>query len=328
MDHAHYGPKWTGIPILGLTIIMKAFKSNKKYTKGTRGRYGFEVDTAQGQAFQRRQGRSDYAATLINPELNLQVRVPDLACHATATFVTEYRQPLLINNTNTTANNGMLVCALSSGCPRLCLYQNQNGSVPGNLTVGTNVIAIGDSVTNQRGRFQAARLVSAMMRISYAGNDAQTEGSVIGTYYSQNYNLAVQQNAIARANPADWQNLPDYYNGPLKNGIVIRYKPVDAASFVMGPIAGNTGDVTYFGNMIAVILPTLATTSLTVQVEVVCNWEGILTNETTGIPIGISGADPVALAHGLNAAAGSATAFPSTASGWQKHVDNVLRLVH
>lgn len=316
---------------------MSSYKRVHRVTKGKRTRYGKDVDTTSAKHYNARQARTDYAATLINPELSLGARIPDLACYPTAVWTTEYHQPITISNGATTTNNQILALALNT-CPQINCYTGTNGTSPGTLVTTTTPgssstpILIGDTVAAYQGRYKSARLVSAMIKMTWAGQDNATEGTILGTYQVPEYGSTVAPATVNFAQASAWATLPDAYTGPLKNGIVMRYKPVDAGSFDMQPMysqpsVGLAPMGTWWGFFYINIIPAATTASTTFQLDVICNWEGTLTSNVQGIKTGMSGADPGALAHGLNAAGSSDQAFAATASSWSKNVDGVLRSV-
>lgn len=306
------------------------YTRGRTYKKGHKSYYGHDVGTTSTKIYDARQKRTDYACTLIDPELRLGVRIPDLACYQTATFTTEYHQPLSIDNSTGTTNNCLFTVMTGAGCPTVWFHQGSHGTVPGDLTTGAGgEIVIGDTQANYQAKYKSCRLVSASVRISYAGNDTTTEGTIMGTFLPSDWNLLVPAapNNIAYYTPQQWKDLPDYYSGPLRNGVVIRYKPHDALSFDMQATSQNLGAYSAFGGMMVSVQLPNATASVTLQLDIVMNWEALLASTATGIPQGISGADPGALAHGLNAAAASDSAFAGTASAWAKNVDALLRQV-
>lgn len=304
---------------------------------GKKSAYGYDVASSSSKIFNARQARTDYAATLINPELNLNARIPDLACYPTTTWTSRYSQPITINNADQVANNQLLVFNLNS-CPRFNGYNGENRAASaGTGTVGgptalLTPITIGESLVTLGGKFKAARLVSAMVKMTFAGQDNATEGSIFATYLPTDWDILAAKATWAGGNDicyssAKWANCPDYYFGPMKNGACVRYKPCDSESFDMRSITVNGSVKDHFGTIAIYVNPSATIAAVTFELEISLNWEGIIFSEITGVPVGISGADPGALAHGLNAAGGSATAFPATPSGWMKNVDTVLRSV-
>lgn len=302
-----------------------------KYTRGAKTRYGKDVDSKSTHVYNARQARTDYAATLIDPTLNLGCRIPDLACYPTAVWTTEYHQPFQFINTNTATNNMVMQVSLMT-CPRVQCYQGSNGTTPGALTTtgpasAASPLQVGDTDTNLKARFKAARLVSGIAKLTFAGNDTITEGTIYASYLPPDYGGTYAYAPQLAWDAAQWSANPGYYNGPLKNGACIRYKPSDGTAWDMQITEANGLKPAPFGIMVFMISVPASTTSLTFQLDIVLNWEGLLANNQTGIPPAISGADPGALAHGLNAAAESDGEFAATATAWAKNVDAILRSV-
>lgn len=320
-------------------------KSHQRYKKGKKSRYGTDVATLSNTTYVAHQQRTDYAKTLIDPFLHIPARIPDLACYPTATYRTELHQVETVDLSATNQNTKMYVVDLH-GEPRLWYYQGNGGTSPGAVRAVGSYKAIGP--TNLATRFKATRLVSAMVKVAFAGNDNNTEGAIYGAFFPTDWKLqpglpytGVAPTASA-SNPnicwegTKWSDVPEYYAGPLKNGVVLRYKPQDTDAFNMrsintkDPFTGNnvSNDEPVagspFGTFIVLIDPTVA---CKMQFDIVLNWEGIVLSNDAGYPVGISGADPGALAHGINAAGASATAFSATSASWAKHVDGVLRSV-
>lgn len=315
-----------------------------------RKRYGYDVGSKSSKIYNEKQGRSDYAMTLINPFIYLNARVPDLACYPTAVFTVRKTFPFTVKNTNDLNNQGIIHIALAT-LPTMTYHQNRNGGTPGNF-VGGSTTYLGDPNNYTSTKYRASRLVSAMLKVSYAGSDTDTEGLISATYIPPEMTAKVttgtatntyggmdpQQNLsiYGYCYTADtWEMARDYYSGPLKNGAVARFKPVDSSSFDMRPISNNSpagSGLSFttpysFGDIICEIAPGLSTTSTTVQVEISLNFEALLASTMSDANIGISGADPIALAHGLNAAGMSATAFSATQASWARNVDDVLRSI-
>lgn len=319
-------------------------RSNQRHKKGGKSRYGYEVDTISNVAYVAHQKRTDYAVTLIDPFLRVNARIPDLSCYPTATYRTEYHQVVsIVNSANSNENTKMLVVDLHPDS-YIYFYQGEGAGpagTPGSLRNTSSSTQISSSVSS---KYKAARLVSAMMKVSYAGNDTTTEGAISGAYFPSDWQIqggypfdntgpSTTRNPDICYAASKWLGCSDYYTGPMKNGVVLRMKPQDIDAFNMRQISvqdplttPHTTKGSPFGAFIVYVDPT-TTTAIKFQVDIVLNWEGIVLNNDAGVPIGISGADPGALAHGINAAGASATAFSATSASWAKHVDQVLRSV-
>jgi len=318
------------ICVVGNTCISIMASNNFKIGKTKKSNYGYDTATKWTHVYSARQERTDYAATLVDPNLEINCRIPDLACYPTCTFKSEYHQPIVIDAGATSTNNQVFYVGLHT-LPTVTMYQGTKSAVvggPGSISTNTGKnFSIGDSGANTR--YKAARLVSAMARLSFAGKDTETEGSIQAAFLPKRYATTCNNlGAVTFYSATTVDQVPDYYSGPLRNGAVVRYKPTDADSFNMATVALSTSATTdpdYFGSFVFIVNPGAAST--TMQLDIVMNWEGIPLKNNVGVEVAVSGADPGALAHGLNSASMSATCFSNTSSSWNKNVDSVLRSV-
>jgi len=303
--------------------------------KGRKSAYGKDVDTMTSTHYAARQKRTDYALSLINPEAKLNVRIPDMACYPTVAYTTELHQPITINNGTSTDNNQMLHVVLH-GLPYIRSFQGQNGSVPGGLSTGaTAQNGYVGTIASIGANYKATRVVSAMAKLTFAGDDTKTQGSIFGTFLPHDWAIktGVKYSSTVGDNPDigystdKWMgDIPDYYQGPLKQGVITRYKPVDGHAWDMTPIDASDTSLQY-GTFLFLINPEATITTTTFMLDIVVNYEGIVKHNDTGLIPAVSGADPGALAHGINSASKTAIAFPSTNAGWMKNVDLPLRSV-
>lgn len=302
------------------------YKRTYKQSSGKKSQYGHDVGTISSKIYSSKQGRTDYAVTLVNPELKVNARIPDLACYPTATFSSELHTPFKIDNRATSANSSLIVVNTGAVSPTLYFHQGALSNVTKGApnSGGLGAVKIGQTGDEYALKYKAARLVSAMVKVTFAGQDTATEGSISGAYFPADWGYS-KGATLPFFDPGTWNAAPDYYQGPVKNGCCVRYKPVDSTSFDMKTTATQVNND--FGTFMVLVDVPVAVTSVTMQIDIVLNWEGIVVDNTLGIPVGISGADPGALAHGLNAAGSSAGAFACNPLSWQKNVDGVLRSV-
>ena len=165
-------------------LIMDS-KAGQRFSKGKKTRYGHDVDTISNVAYVSHQKRTDYAATLIDPFLRINARVPDLSCYPTATYRTEFHQVVNILNSATIENTKMLVVDMHPDA-YIYYYQGESGTNPGQLRLTSDRTQLSSSVAT---KYKAARLVSAMMKVSYAGNDTTTEGAIYGAYFPSDWQI-------------------------------------------------------------------------------------------------------------------------------------------
>lgn len=330
------------------------YRANLKVGKVKRTRYGYSAPTITSDKYVIRQGRTDYAMTLIDPFKRIPVRIPDLASYETVTFTNELHGQWKVSPTSetTAVGNQILVVNLSPG-GWVSTYSGGTGTNTTGAGSAPFTQQIGGS--NTQTRYKAARLVSAAVKITYSDNDTNTAGEILGAFIPADYGCLSRNDTglynwtggaglDANGYPVganydlstDVSNggaklkslVANYYEGPLRSGVMIRYKPQDALSFNMDTIKANTGTTVYtqtFGVFVIECLPVTATTMM--QVDIVCNYEGVLKNNDLGLLTGVSESDPGALAHGINAAGKSATAFASTGGSLALNVDSVIKSV-
>lgn len=243
-------------------------RTHYKTTAPKKSRYGTDPGTVGIKHAVGHQSRTAYAETLINPEMQLEVRIPDMSCYPTACFTAEKHISYPVIKYNDTTDNCILVVPLQ-GNPGIEYFQgyysNQSGGTgtPGNKSTGnsnpaSNFNPVLSSIST---KFMSARLVSAILKVTWAGNDSQTSGHIYGAHVVSTNTMtgATQLNGTdvyrnstwngtlgaTLANPplydkAAWARLPDFHSGPMSKGVCLRYKPVDASAFSMDTVFSDT----------------------------------------------------------------------------------------
>jgi len=222
-------------------------------------------------------------------------------------------------------------------------------------TTGTTPQLVG---TNPASRYSSQRVVSGGIQVKFAGNDATSQGVIRGCVLTKNDIIQVNSghfeqfrmaSSVTSPNPgavtqfndiANVSNNPvafgtlailnDYindqrvsYQGPMKYGIGMRYKPVDPLSFTMKTTEVQTlwtGNVSQYDEDAFFVISLDGVANGTVLTcRIVVNYEGVVRSDTTGILSLSSPASAASTDHGLNMAnsiAGidSAGSFASTAA--------------
>lgn len=262
------------------------------------------------------QPKGDYARTLIDPFGVSGVRIPDLSCYPTATYRCEKQLSWVPQYSTTTDSSTAMVIDL---CPEP-QYQLLNGpesTIPGvrraaNPPQTAVPNYIGDLSTGLQTRFDRARLVSAAVIVRYSGNDTECQGSIAivnecGSVLDANLNIA---NNVTAGTVSDPTQQKVFYKGPLKNGAIAVYRPLDSAAFAMK----KTDSTTCFGQFVISITGTAKTAAnLTPQLDVhiVANYEAVVKDNTQGIDEEAFAMDTEATEYGLSAA----TVYPSCYAG-------------
>jgi len=318
-------------------------KSNYRLKPNKRGRYGHTQPTLTSGKHVVKQGRTDYAMSLIDPFKRIDCRIPDMACYETVTFTNEVHQLMEITSVNQTGstNNCVAVISLIPG-GGIQFFQGDQAAGAGNISTSANAKIVPGS-THTTTRYKAARLVSAGVKVTFAGDNTQTRGEIIGAFIPADYKVKYSDGAIAVSGTGLTNGLPNttnydlrsataiksltanYCEGPLKAGMVVRYKPQDIMSFDMvGVYPTGTEQVEPFGTIVIFMAASLATS---LQFDVVLNYEGLVRNNDLGLASAVSSADPGALAHGINAAGKANSCFASTTASIHANIDRVLMSV-
>jgi len=320
---------------------------NVRHSK--RSRYGNEANVITSDRYVSRQARTDYALTLIDPFKKIPARIPDIASYETVCFTNEIHDhvSLLAESTATGDNNFLTVVNLSPGAWTKFYCGANFATDPGRKSTVSGWQPGG---ANTKTRYKSARLVSAVVKLTHADLDTNTAGEIIGGFLpgdygvydvggsagSMEWNGTVGAGLDANGNP-DTLNykvttstelkaiLSNYYEGPIKNGVCIRYKPQDANSFDMkGCVADGEYQLQSFGCFLIAARPA---STMRFNIDIVMNYEGILMSNDLGLIAGVSDADPGALAHGINAAAKVPSAFDASPASLHKYIDNVVKSV-
>lgn len=330
-----------------------------KIGKSKRSRYGYSANTITTEHYAARQRRTDYAASLIDPSIKVNARIPDIACYETSTFCNEYHAMGTVRPYSDTTDNNNAVHIWSLHPDGYCSSYNSGAAAlgtPGKATAAAArfpaIVPGGLSNSNAFSeRYKAARLVSALLKYTFAGDDTKTSGEIFCAFVPEELKNFVTgaQGAVnwdgtgldggipqsKNLNATTIDKVKEYctswYQGPLKNGCVLRYKPVDGSSFDMAnPVQKFADSVRITGKygFFIVIFNHENSPGVNFSVDYWANYEGIPSTYAIGINVGVSASDPGALAHGINAAAKTKTCFANTPAAWNTNVTEVLRSVH
>lgn len=257
--------------------------------------YGDTISSSKGRVVHQKLG--DYAATLVDPWTHRNVRIPDLASYPTSPYTCEYEFLWSPGVVNSAASTSALIVDINSN-PQFSFLNGMEAAA----TMGTNrtvTTALSSTITS---RYTMGRVVSAGICVKFAGNDSNSAGMLYGVNRASglagpgvNYNNTSTA-APEVTNPTQQQT---YYAGPLREGVILTYRPLDADSFAMQSTAG-TG---VYGQFIICMngLP-MSPSAPSFNVHIVVNCEGIIINNTLGLEQGGACVMPASYHFGLQAA--------------------------
>lgn len=307
---------------------------SKRTFKKTKYNQGADVALATSH-YVVKQGRQDYAMTLIDPWAKLDCRIPDLACFPTATYTVEHNFEWNVAATNVATTNTQLLRVFMHGSAYYGFYNAFNITTGAPVASSQQQLPAFNTGTIPNGissLYKSARVVSAGIKVSWAGNDSVTTGTIYSCYVPSDQGYTSGQNQVGFATPSAWTGQQEMYMGPMRLGAMCRYKPQDSASFdMLGTGAIPFADTTYipgFGSFYIGVNAPLDTAGLKFNVNLVINYEALVVGSNLGIDTGVSDADPAALAHGLNIAGRSLSAFGASASSEENNVRAPARLVY
>lgn len=280
------------------------------------------------------QSRADYALTLVDPWAKLDCRIPDLACYPTATFTIDHVFEWNPDVTTVAAANSQLLRVGMHGSSFGCFYPafNVTGGVSGDVKGFSALPSMPSGITGGIATlYKSARVVSAGIKVTWAGNDSNTTGTIYCTYVPGDATSVVAARPVLYDTAAAWTSVNEHYMGPMRLGCIARFKPHDTGAFDMKTTAAITAAdaSTYpqFGDFYVAVNPGTGVTGLKFNVQLSINYEGLVTGNNVGIDTGVSAADPVALAHGMNVAGRCLTSFAATAASENDNIRTPSRLV-
>jgi hypothetical protein len=283
---------------------------------------------------------ADYAKTLLDPWLDLNTRIPDLACFPTATYKNEINYVWKVHCSTGVVDNTFLIVDFAETMG----YYHCNGhtaAAPGSYTGGA-LASSNIGLPNADQFHDKFRLVSAGVKVKFADADTHSKGVIWsavfpGTSESIQLNAASQSSPwtpVSAGQPLDLSTytalnqLKGVYTGPLVDGCVARYQPSSSMSFAMiKPGASNTiNQVFNYGRIVIYIDGLTAGDTRTLHVSFVANIEAIpLSSNSSQIATAPSPASANALDAGLMAASSAYNSFSGTDADWKANVQNPVR---
>lgn len=297
----------------------------------------------------KRQPPEDYAKTLLNPWLDLQVKIPDLASFPTSCFRVESNYVWSVTpNKGANTDNTILIVDLAE---ELGYFHCQGTSqtVPanrGDYTGGAiSASTITNGLTTLSNYYDQFRVVSAGLKIRFADNDTATKGIIWGTTFgtcteslgsSSSYQSSPWTNVktgspFDGSSDANWNAIRGVYSGPLVDGLVLRYQPSSASSFQMvKPQTTIATTQTFsFGRFAVMINGLTDLSTVTMHCSMVVNIEAIpLSGQVPNNLIWSSPANGAALDAGLNAISSSDNAFSNTPMDIEKNMLSPVRYIN
>jgi len=290
-----------------------------------------------------KQRPADYCKTLIDPWLDMNIRIPDLACYPTAAFKQELNYVWNLTNVASNLNNSFLVVDLAE-CLGFFHCQGHDGTTPGGYTGGA-IAANPIGPPNLYQYYDQFRVVSAGIKVSFADADTQTKGIIWAATYPTG-SESIQLNAtpqsspykdVSAGQPLDLSAPPklndqkNMYSGPLVDGCILRYQPSDAKSFEMvrGTPTMNSTLLFNYGRFVVAVNGLAVGDTRTLHVSMVVNVEGIpLSTNPSQIPTAPSPADGIALDAGLNVASQSTPAFSASPGDINSNMTSIIRYLN
>jgi len=276
----------------------KGIKSARYADRTTQRAYGeLAATNANSIAYQK---KGAYAGTLIDPFHVSDVRIPDLACYPTGTFVVE-TEFLWAPTVGTTSDSTALTIYWSAN-PAYIFTQGNSGVAPGTATNAATNQFLASTVTSN---FSMTRMVSGGVLVKFAGNDTNTAGMITAVQNSSQPSgagLVVSDNAFFANSVTTAQATKQsvFYAGPSREGCIATYRPLDSSSFGMALPSASAGSNKCYGVTTIALHGVVAGTQFTVQI--VANLEGIVKDNTTSFEQGQVCMDSDAFEHGLQAA--------------------------
>jgi len=225
---------------------MVTYGGNKRFSSRQRSASTFARERKTSEIINQshitpsKQQPTDYPKALLAPHIYKNIKIPDLTCYPSTTFTEEEHLSWLPGPL--TGGESMYI-GLTPGVwvttihPTVLAASGISPAIPvaGSYGSQQNIIA-----QKLHTRYKAARLVSAMASITYIGNGDSNQGLVTCSYVPFGKAAAFTSTALVPGTSPVWNGefdrvlIKDYvdsYQGPLKNGAVVFYKPVDSNSF-------------------------------------------------------------------------------------------------
>lgn len=269
------------------------------------------------------QARTDYARSLLNPFLRLPVRIPDLCSYPTAVVTQESHVTWTPNNHTSNTNTNMFLIMITSSFQANAWYSTAQGmDFPGQygwLTNGATPLEVG---VTKIASYKQARVVSAGFRVTFAGNDSNSQGTLRACTYAGGINLTGAGVGTDIGSATVLQQQQDFTQVPLTKGLIGRYAPRDSDDFVMREIkAGMSGTLTnYTDPWCFVIEATGNAANVPLHVDIVVNWEALLGPDGVTQDAAKGPCDPQAAGFGMEVCGALPGIFPGDDDSVREHI--------
>jgi len=219
-----------------------------------------------------------YGATLVDPWSYHSTRVPDLSCFQTGTYTVQKEFLWTATAGSGVATNNTILIVEASANPYVGYLQGPLGlSVGAASTASARSVMVSGTLST---RFSSARMVASGVQVRFADNDSSSSGQITGSYlpaWRQSIPTpSTSTYATWAANPSSSRS---FYSGPLRDGVRVTSRPLDALSYEMFDVSGNNAS---FGTFLIAIEGLTAGQSRLLNVSIVMHYEGLVADNTYG----------------------------------------------
>lgn len=214
----------------------------------------------------------EYARCLLDPENSPCVSIPDEASYPTTLFTV--KQEIALPASAAGGSNGIRVTL-----GPVPIYETESGASTDLVYAYSAAVSV-DAVTNIQNTYRGCRLVAASCRAEFIGNDTNNKGVVVATSISRNFgNAEFDLDDTLPGAYAVHRNYRETIVGPVKDGAVVLYRPVDSMSFTM--LRTNSAANYSYGQFV-LHFTGLDTAAPNIVIYLTCHYEGLWANPTSG----------------------------------------------
>lgn len=214
----------------------------------------------------------EYARCLLDPENSPCVSIPDEASYPTTLFTV--KQEIALGAAAAGGSNGIRISL--STVPQ---YETENTATSTDLAYTYNATVPVDSGTNIQSTYRGCRLVAASCRAEFIGNDTNNKGIVVATSVARNFgNADLDLDDTLPTAYSVHRNYRETIVGPVKDGAVVLYRPVDSMSFTM--LRTNSATNYTYGQFVFHFAG-LDTANPNIVIYLTCHYEGLWSNPTS-----------------------------------------------
>jgi len=337
----------------------KSFGGNKSVRVARRGASEFAAERVTNRVFQTnaitpsKQLPEDYVKSLLAPHIYKGTKIPDMSCYPSTTFCEEEHHTWAPFGADIANSGDLFGVGLKPGLTYNVMTSRAAIGTHSGMTIGA-VCRQGQFInTDFSARYRAARLVSASATATYIGNGDTNRGTITAVFvpFGKNYvnfiNPMTPGTTPSLMSDSSIDTIKDNlesYQGPLKYGASVFYKPTDPLSLryvtcqlpqqlsqycCVSTTDGKT--VTSGGNAFN-LASTLATGygyfmfavdnfddsakgNCLFDVKIVANWEAIPLDDDTDAIVESSPVNNNAASAGFSVASSTSAAGPQSAVG-------------